>query len=91
MSSYSKEQERQRAGIPLFKDKKTKNGWVLNLVKQNDELLSTSLYNSEGVCLENKVFLTQQAKHVSMLKEYIAFFEEDPQKNYKKMSKINIK
>jgi hypothetical protein len=85
------EEERQAAGIPLFKDKKVKDGWVLNLFKQNEEILSTSLYNQMGQMVENKAFLTQTVAGVEMLAEYIALFDEDPEKNYKKMMRINVR
>ena len=91
MASHKSEEERQQAGIPLFKDKKVKDGWVLNFVKQNDKLLSTSLYNSAGRLVENKMFLTENPADVEKLKEYVALFEEDPEKNYKKMRKIVLR
>lgn len=85
------ETERQAAGIPLFKDKKVKDGWVLNMVKQNDMLLSTSLYNPAGVIVENKMFETQQSEQVEKLKEYLALFDENPEKNYRKMMSIKLR
>lgn len=85
------ETERQAAGIPLFKDKKIKDGWVLNIVKQNDILLSISLYNPAGTIVENKMFETQKDEQVLLLKEYISLFEENPEKNYKKMMNIKLR
>jgi hypothetical protein len=85
------ETERQAAGIALFKDKKIKDGWVLNIVKQNDILLSLSLYNPAGTIVENKMFETQKDEQVLLLKEYISLFEENPEKNYKKMMNIKLR
>lgn len=85
------ETERQAAGIALFKDKKIKDGWVLNIVKQNDILLSISLYNPAGTIVENKMFETQKDEQVLLLKEYISLFEENPEKNYKKMMNIKLR
>ena len=85
------ETERQAAGIALFKDKKIKDGWVLNIVKQNDILLSISLYNPAGTIVENKMFETQKDEQVLLLKEYISLFEENPEKNHKKMMNIKLK
>lgn len=79
---------RQQKGIPLFKDKKVKDGWVLNLVKQNEAILSTSLYDPSGRVVENKVFLTQKDEDIEKFREYISLFEENPEKNQKKMTKI---
>jgi|688.fasta_scaffold1600959_2 hypothetical protein len=88
MQSYKEEKDRQSAGIPLFTDKKVKDGWVLNLVKQNDELLSTSLYDPSGTVIENKVFLTQNDVDVLHLKEYITLFDDGPDKNIRAITKI---
>ena len=88
MQSHDEEKKRQSAGIPLFKDKKVKDGWVLNIFKQNDEILSTSLYNPFGQMLENKVFMTQREGDIDLLKDYIALFERGPDDNSRKMSKI---
>ena len=85
------ETERQAAGIALFKDKKIKDGWVLNIIKQNDILLSLSLYNPAGTIVENKMFETQKDEQVLLLKEYISLFEENPEKNYKKMMNIQLR
>jgi hypothetical protein len=85
------ETERQAAGIALFKDKKIKDGWVLNIIKQNDILLSLSLYNPAGTIVENKMFETQKDEQVLLLKEYISLFEENPEKNYKKMMNIKLR
>ncbi len=85
------ETERQAAGIALFKDKKLKDGWVLNIIKQNDILLSLSLYNPAGTIVENKMFETQKDEQVLLLKEYISLFEENPEKNYKKMMNIKLR
>lgn len=85
------ETERQAAGIALFKDKKIKDGWVLNIIKQNDILLSISLYNPAGTIVENKMFETQKDEQVLLLKEYISLFEENPEKNYKKMMNIKLR
>ena len=85
------ETERQAAGIPLFKDKKIKDGWVLNIIKQNDVLLSLSLYNPAGTIVENKMFETQKDEQILLLKEYISLFEENPEKNYKKMTNIKLR
>lgn len=91
MSSYAEDRERQRRGEILFKDKRVKDGWVLNLVKQNEDILSTSLYNSAGKMLESKTFLTQKEEDIQKLKEYVTLFEEDPELNYGKMSKIILR
>ena len=85
------ETERQAAGIALFKDKKIKDGWVLNIIKQNDILLSLSLYNPAGTIVENKMFETQKDEQVLLLKEYISLFEENPEKYYKKMMNIKLR
>lgn len=88
MTSLEDKIEKQNNGIPLFKEKKVKDGWVLNLVKQNDAILSTSLYNPAGKLMENKVFLTQKDCDIEFFKEYLTLFEENPEKNYRKLSKI---
>lgn len=85
------ESERQSLGQPLFTEKKVKNGWVLNLVKQNDELLSTSLYDASGKIVENKMFETQNIEQITKLNEYIALFESNPEKNYRQMMKIKLR
>lgn len=88
MQSYEEEKKRQSAGIPLFKDKKVKDGWVLNIFKHNDEILSTTLYDSTGQMIENKVFMTQKTNDIGYLKDYIQLFESGPDDNLKKMMKI---
>ncbi len=85
------ETERQNLGIPLFTDKKVKDGWVLNLIKQNNDLLSTSLYNSSGTVIENKMFEIQKSDQIDKLKEYIDLFESGPEQNYRKMIKIKLR
>ncbi len=82
-------EERQANKIPLFKDKKIKEGWTLNLVKQNEQILSTSLYDASGRMIENKVFMTQKEDEIAMLREYITLFESGPEKSFKLMAKIN--
>jgi len=62
----------EQSKTELFKDKKIKNGWTLNIFKQNDEILSTSLYNCFGQMIENKVFLLQKSEDVDQLR--ICFF-----------------
>lgn len=89
--SKTVEEERQAAGIPLFKDKKIKDGWTLNLFKHNDKILSTSLYDASGRMVENKAFMTQEDAEILMLKEYVALFEDGPEKNYRLMTKIKTK
>lgn len=91
MVSFRNETERQQAGIPLFKDKKIKDGWTLNIVKQNDTILSTSLYDPSGRSVENKAFMTQKQEDVELLREYMTLFEGSPEKNYKKMAKIKTR
>lgn len=91
MTTRKEDMERQANGIPLFKDKKIKDGWVLNLVKQNEMILSTSLYNPSGQVMENKVFLTQKDTDIENFREYLSLFEEGPEKTYRKMSKIKSK
>lgn len=83
--------ERQKAGIPLFKEKKVKDGWVLNMVKQNSELLSVSLYNEAGTIVESKMFETQKEDQIEKLREYISLFEDNPQQNYRKMMQIKLR
>lgn len=91
MASYAEDRERQRRGEILFKDKRVKDGWVLNLVKQNEDILSTSLYDSSGKMLENKTFLTQKDEDIEKLKEYVKLFEENPEENYLRMSRITLR
>lgn len=88
MSIYADDIKRQSDGIPLFKDKKLKDGWVLNIFKQNEEILSTSLYNQFGQMIENKVFMTQKDSDIALLKTYISLFENGPDENIRKMNKI---
>jgi hypothetical protein len=75
----------------IFKDKKIKNGWVLNLIKQNEEILSTSLYDASGKLMENKAFLTQLDNDIVKLREYILLFEENPELNFDKMTRIKLR
>jgi hypothetical protein len=75
----------------IFKDKKIKNGWVLNLIKQNEEILSTSLYDASGKLMENKAFLTQLDSDIVKLREYILLFEENPELNFDKMTRIKLR
>ena len=90
MGTYQEEVDRQADPNPkpLFKEKRVKNGWILNLIKPNDMLLSTSLYDESGMLIENKVFISQHTDEVDKLSRYIKLFEEDPQKNLKAMSRI---
>jgi hypothetical protein len=90
MSSYAEDRERQRRGEILFKDKRVKDGWVLNMVKQNEDILSTSLYDASGKMLENKTFLTQVDDDIEKFREYVKLFEENPEQNYTKMSRITL-
>ncbi len=83
------EEDRLKSGIPLFTDVKYKDGWTLKFLKQTDILLYTELINSAGISLEIKVFDTQKDSQIDLLSEYISLFE-DPNKNYKKMMKINV-
>ncbi len=85
------DEDRQRAGIPLFRDKKIKDGWTLNIVKQNEQLLSTSLYNASGKMVENKMFMTQDEEQIKKLKQYVSLFEAGPDKSYKLMTKIKLR
>ena len=91
MISHREETKRQQAGITLFKEQKVKDGWVLNLVKQNADILSTSLYNPAGRMVENKAFLIQKDEDIAIFNTYILLFEENPAKNYKAMSKLKAK
>ena len=75
----------------IFKDKKIKNGWVLNLIKQNEEILSTSLYDASGKLMENKAFLTQLDNDIVKLRENILLFEENPELNFDKMTRIKLR
>lgn len=72
----------------LFKEKKVKDGWVLNMVKQNDVILSTSLYDSFGQGVDDKTFLVQNEDDVHRFKEYLELFDSGPEKNHQKM--INL-
>ena len=83
--------ERQKAGLVIFRDKKIKDGWTLNLVKQTERKLTTTLYDASGRMVENKVFYTQEEDQISKLKQYISLFEAGPDKNYKKMLRMILR
>lgn len=70
----------------IFEQKLVKDGWVLNIVKQSENILSTSLYSS-GKFVESKVFLSQYASDIKLFREYVKLFD-DPEKNYRIMSMI---
>lgn len=91
MASYKDDLEKQAAGIPLFKEKRIKDGWTLNIVKQNDDVLSTSLYDSVGKVVENKAFLTQKDEEIDKLREYVRLFEDGPEKNLRRMTNLQVR
>jgi len=51
----------------VFKDKKTKNGWVLNLVKVNDVHITSSLYDDAGSFIESKTFDVRYENDLNIL------------------------
>jgi len=59
-----------------FKDKRTKNGWVLNLVKVNDIHITSSLYDDGGSFVESKTFNLNYENDMDILRKYIELFEE---------------
>jgi len=74
-----------------FKDKRTKNGWVLNLVKVNDIHITSSLYDDGGSFVESKTFNLNYENDMDILRKYIELFEENPEKNKKTMLRLILR
>ena len=74
-----------------FKDKRTKNGWVLNVVKVNDIHITSSLYDDNGSFVESKTFNINYENDMEILRKYIALFEENPEKNKKTMLRLILR
>ena len=72
----------------LFKDSYHKFGWVLNVVKNNEIVITTSLYNDFDKIVETKSFRTTQPEDLKALKEYIELFLDNPKKNLRKIQSI---
>jgi hypothetical protein len=72
----------------LFKDSYHKMGWNLNVVKNNEIVITTSLYNEFGKIVETKSFRTTQSEDLKSLKEYIELFLDNPKKNLQKIQAI---
>jgi len=59
----------------LFNEKKTNNGWILNIFKNNEIVLTTSLYDDGGTFIESRGFKLNQNKDIESLKRYVDLFE----------------
>ncbi len=75
----------------VFKDKKTNRGWVLNMVKMNEVLLTTSLYDDSGAFMETKAFNLNYESDLEIFRIYLSLFEDNPQKNLQKMLKLTLR
>jgi len=75
----------------VFKEKKYNEGWVLNIVKNNETVLTTSLYNDSGTFVELKAFNIKLENDLEMFRIYIKWFEDNPVKNLQKMLKLKIR
>lgn len=72
----------------LFKESRTNFGWTLNVVKINNTLITTSLYDNSDKLVETKSFNLDESNELPLLKQYISLFDEDVEKNIKKMTSI---
>lgn len=87
----SEEQKKMEAGEPVFKDAKYKNGWQLNMMQLNDTFMNTTVYDESGTIKDTKTFNTQSDQEISILQKYIEWFEEAPEKNIRKMTKMVVR
>lgn len=87
----STEVDNQKAGIPVFQDKKVNSGWILNIVKNNSMMMTTSLYDDSGTFMETMAFNTKTENDLEIFRKYVEYFEEDPKKNLQKMLKLRVR
>lgn len=85
------EVENQKAGIPVFKDKKVNNGWILNIVKNNSIIMTTSLYDDADTFIESMAFNTQIENDLEIFRKYVEYFEDNPKNNLQKMLKLRVR
>ena len=75
----------------VFQDKKTNRGWVLNIVKNNDVMITTSLYDDGGAFIETRAFNLKMDNDIKILRRYIELFEDHPKKNLQKMLRLTLR
>ena len=75
----------------VFQDKKTNRGWVLNIVKNNDVMITTSLYDDGGAFIETMAFNLKMDNDIKILRRYIELFEDHPKKNLQKMLRLTLR
>ena len=87
----SEEQLQMESGKPVFSEKKYKNGWQMILEQLNDTFMNVKVYNEAGILADNKTFNTQSSQEILILEKYISWFEEAPEKNIKKMTRMVVR
>lgn len=84
------EQLQMESGKPIFSEKKYKNGWQMIIEQLNNTFMNVKVYNEAGIISDMKTFNTQSEQEILILKKYISWFEEAPEKNIKKMVKMVV-
>lgn len=75
----------------IFSETKSKNGWVLEINKNNNIFITTTLYDKSGVFRESKSFSLKNDNDLIFFKKYIELFEADPDKNLRAMLAMKIR
>ena len=79
------------ASTEIFSETKSKNGWVLEINKNNNLFITTSLYDKSGLFREAKSFSLKKDNDLIFFKKYVELFEENPDKNLRAMLAMKIR
>jgi len=79
------------AATEIFSETKSKNGWVLEINKNNNLFITTSLYDKSGLFREAKSFSLKKDNDLIFFKKYVELFEENPDKNLRAMLAMKIR
>ncbi len=71
-------------------EKLKSDGWRLNISKTSTSI-TTSLYNDSSTFIESMSFNLSQPQDISIFREYVILFKEDPSKNLKKMTNLRVR
>ena len=76
---------------PVFKEKLRNRGWVLNMVKNDTTMMTTSLYDDGGQFIETMAYNLKIDNDLKIFRLYVSYFEEHPRDNLQKMLRLKVR
>jgi hypothetical protein len=80
--------ELKQTSTQHFEETKFRKGWELKILKINELMINLTLYDNSGKFVESKMFNIRNDNDIENMRKYIQYFEDDPEKNLKKMEKL---